>query len=207
MTTPAPEHLFTTIAKRGRASGVTRMDYQQAAKWFRDEARKVRRVNVNTMINEAPANRTFKRMDSSAIGEMCMFFYDAKGKKTLPYWDQVPLIFVVDDTDPQHFNGINLHYLSPYRRAQLMDALYKIAEKHDDKIVRLKLSYKVLKASSEFSFFKPCFKSYLKSRVKSRFLYVAPKMWDHAALLPTQRFVGATAEKVWRDSNKTIRGG
>lgn len=182
------------------------MDFREAANWFRAEARKVRGVNVNRMIEGAPENRTFKRMDKSAIGEMCMFFYDAKNKKTLPYWDQVPLIFVVDDTDPAHFLGINLHYLSPFRRAQLMDALYAIAEKHDDKILRLKLSYRVLRASSKFSAFKPCLKSYLKPNVKSRFLYVPPKMWDHALLLPTQRFVGASSEKVWRDSNKIIRG-
>lgn len=201
------EHLFTTVAKRGRASGVTKMAVKDAIRWYRDEAKKVRSVNVNRLVHGASENRTFKRMDKSAIGEMCMFHYDAKLKDTLPYWDQVPLIFVIDDTDAKHFLGINLHYLSPYRRAKLMDALYELAEKEKDQVRRLKISYKILKSASKFAYFKPCVKSYLKTHVRSRFLYVDPKMWDTALLLPTQRFVGASNEKVWRDSNRIIRGG
>jgi hypothetical protein len=202
----AAEHVFTTVAKKGRALGIGKMDYDGAKKWYQDQARKVRTINVNRMVHDASENRTFKRMDGTAIGEMVLFHYDAKYKATLPYWDQVPLIFVVDDQDPKHFLGINLHYLSPFRRAQLMQALYSVAEKHEDKVVKLNLSYQLLKGVSKFSYFKPCLKSYLKPNVKSRFLYIEPKMWDYALLLPTQRFVGASAEKVWRESNKIIRG-
>ena len=203
---PRPEHLFTTVARRGRAAGVTKMDFREAVAWYREQARKVRSVNVNRLVLEAPKNRTFKRMDSSAIGEMCIFHYDAKLKAKLPYWDQVPCVFVVEDQDPKHFLGINLHYLSPFRRAQLMDALYSLAVKERDRIVRLKLSYQVLKSASRFRHFKPCLKSYLKPNVRSSFLYVEPKMWDHALLLPTQRFVGASDARVWRDSNKIAAG-
>lgn len=201
------EHLFTTVAKTGRLAGVSKMDFKDAIQWYREQARKVRSVNVNRLVHGAAENRTFKRMDASAIGEMCIFHYDAKYKDTLPYWDQVPCVFVVDDTDPEHFLAINLHYLSPYRRAQLMNQLYTLAIKEKDKIRRLKLSYRILKGASRFAFFKPCLKSYLKSNVKSRFLYVEPKMWDTAMLLPIARFAKASENKVWRDSNKIIREG
>lgn len=136
---------------------------------------------------------------------MIMFFYDAKHKETLPYWDQFPLIFPIEMYD-DGFLGINLHYLPPLLRAKLMNALYTVAVTKKDKILKLKISYQILASAMNFSPFKPCVKRYLKGHIKSRFFYVEPTEWDMALFLPTQRFVGASDAKVWSDSRKIIKG-
>jgi hypothetical protein len=134
-----------------------------------------------------------------------MFFYHAKWEDVLPYWDMYPLIFVVD-VGADYFYGINLHYLPPVLRAKLMDALYTIAVRNkDNKIMRLKLSYQVLKSASKFKEFKPCFKKYLKSHLRSRFFYVEPREWDMAIALRTERFQKASKQTVWRQSRQIIK--
>lgn len=61
-----------------------------------------------------------------SVGSMYMFIYDAKWKKTLPYWDIRPLIFPISRSKDR-FMGINFHYLPVPYRAMLMDALYDFA--------------------------------------------------------------------------------
>jgi hypothetical protein len=57
---------------------------------------------------------------------MYCFFYEAKNKDdpdVLPYWDRFPLIFPID-IKGDRLLSMNLHYLPPFHRAKLMDALY-----------------------------------------------------------------------------------
>ena len=148
----------------------------------------------------------FSQLTKVHIGTMVMFFYDAKTKETLPYWDKFPLIFVVD-VSPSHFFGVNLHYLPPFFRAKLMDALYEIVNnKNYDQTTKLQLSYKVLKGSSQFRYYKPCFKKYLTNHVQSRFMYVSPQEWNLSLFLPTERFQKASTQTVWNDSTNIIDG-
>lgn len=197
---PTP-YIFQKLAKKAADAGIKRADYSAARKWFWDQARKVRNVDVNRMMRETPS-RMFARLDGTSVGSMVQFWYDAKHKDTLPYWDLFPLIFVVAD-EGKHFTGINLHYLPPLLRAKLMQGLYDLAVRNkDNKIVRLQLSYGLLKSAAKLAPFKPCFKRYLKTHTKSRFMYVPPADWDKALLLPTARFVGAKDTKVWADSRK-----
>jgi hypothetical protein len=102
--------------------------------------------------------------------------------------------------------GINMHYLPLNYRAKLMDALYDVAnnDKYDE-TTKLKFNYNVLNGASKYKYFAPCVKHYLTDQVRSRFLYVYPSEWDIALFLPTQRFVGATKGKVWKDSINTVR--
>lgn len=134
-----------------------------------------------------------------------MFFYDAKHKKTLPYWDKFPLVFPLDfwqaNDGTNRMLGINLHYLPPVFRAKLMDALYTTANnKKFDKTTQLRISYQILKSASKFRYFKPCVKEYILERVASPFMYVNPKRWDMALLLPTERFQKKSKQYVWNDS-------
>jgi|SRR6185369_868535 len=201
---PTP-YWFQTIAKRGRAVGIGKADIDAARAWYREQARKVRAVNVNRLVGETPS-RLFTRADGTDVGSMLMFFYDPKGKDTLPYWDQFPLVFVIEYYR-DHFLDLNLHYLPPGPRANLMDALYTIAQYDEkDQVTRLNLSYGVLKNAARFNAFKPCVKSHLFGHMRSRFFYVPPREWDMALMLPTQRFVGGSAQKVWGQSMKSIKG-
>ena len=137
---------------------------------------------------------------------MYFFMYDAKHKETLPYYDSFPLIFPVDRTE-NGFYGLNMHYLPLQLRAKLMDSLYDVTnnERYDES-TKLKLSYNILKSAEKFKPFKPTFKRYLTSNVRSRFVEIAPAEWDIALFLNAEQFIGATKTKVWADSRKIIKG-
>lgn len=198
-------YLFQLLAKNGRAAGIGPADTQAAKDWYRKAARKVAEVNVNKL-HASNESRLFSRFGVEDIGSMISFFYDAKLKDVLPYWDQFPLVFPIEMYD-DGFLGVNLHYLPPLLRAKLMDALYTVAISKKDKIQRLKISYQILASATKFSPFRPCIKRYLKGYVKSRFFYVEPREWDMALMLPTQRFVGASDQKVWQDSRNKLKRG
>ena len=119
---------------------------------------------------------------------MFMFFYDPKLKQILPYYDKFPMIILVS-VDSDGFTGLNLHYLPPKLRAQLMDALYTLSsdDNYDDK-TRLRISYDVLKAATMFSDFRPCIKKYLFNHVQSPFYEVSSFEWDIALFLPVEMF-------------------
>ena len=106
---------------------------------------------------------------------------------------------------PGGFYGINLHYLPPQLRARLMDSLYDITNntKYDES-TKLKITYDVLNSASKFRFFKPTFKHYLNSQVRSKFIEINSTEWDSALFLPTERFMKAKKTKVWSDSRKMI---
>lgn len=137
-------------------------------------------------------------------GKMYSFFYDPKHKKTLPYYDTFPIIFLMDIAD-KGFYGMNLHYLPPVLRAKMMDALYPyVSNKKFDERTRMKLSYEAMKTASKFKLFQPTIKRYLTSHVKSTFLEIPADKWEIAAFLPTARFKKASNKKVWGDSSMAI---
>ena len=129
-----------------------------------------------------------------------MFIYDALHADKLPYFDAFPLIVMVGPA-PGGFYGINLHYLPPKPRAVLFDNLISIAsDRRYDEKTKLKLSYNLLQLSSKYKLYKPCFKHYLFSQLKSRLVFVSAEHWDAALFLPTANFQGAINTKVWSDS-------
>jgi hypothetical protein len=204
----ANPYWFSRIAKEGRAQGfrmggiLGHPTAVQAMQWFRDRAAKVRAVDVKRITEDTPS-RMQVRLTPESVGQMYMFFYYAKHRETLPYWDSFPIIF------PMQFYGdstldINLHYLPPLLRAQLMDQLYTLAVTENDKIKRLNMSYQILRGAERFGAFKPCIKKHLFSHVRSRYFWVRPSEWDAAMMLPTARWQKATAQQVWGDSERMI---
>lgn len=180
---------------------------QEARNWFRARAAEVTSVNANQFMNKASKDRIVNNVTPNQIGQMLMFFYDAKLKKELPYWDKLPLIFPIE-IYADGFLGINLHYLPPMYRAKLMDALYTaVSNKKYDDTTRLQISYQIMKGVKKYRFFKPCIKRYLNSHVQSKFVKLQPTEWDMALMLPTERFQKKPKQKVWEDSVRTIKGG
>ena len=175
---------------------------QQSIDWLRKLAKSVTRINPTIVIDEAGPFKRIQNLSVNSIGKMYMFFYDPKLKATLPYYDTFPLVFPIDFKEGG-FLGINLHYLPPYLRAKLMDNLYKTSNntKYDD-TTKLKISYQILNGASQFSYFKPCVKRYLWDHVVGNYLYVEPKNWDTALMLPTERFNKANKQTVFKDSVK-----
>lgn len=135
-------------------------------------------------------------------GKMYMFFYDAKLKEKLPYWDQFPLVLPFRKV-PDGFYGINLHYLPYPVRFKLLGALHEYAT--DEKLnedTRVRVNWKLLVNLSRVAPVKACVKHYLDDHVQSRFLNIKYPDWVVASLLPVERFVGASKSKVWQDSRE-----
>lgn len=143
-----------------------------------------------------------KRMTGQKVvyGKMFFFEYDAKYKDTLPYWDRFPLT-IFFDFSPPHIIGLNLHYLTPYMRAQLMDKLNQYRnKKENDSDTFLRLNWKQLSKIPEV---KPAVKKYIISRVKMA-VQVPADEWDVAIFMPVARFQKATEKEVYRDSKRMI---
>jgi hypothetical protein len=194
--------IFDDILVKGIKAGQMPARTSTAREWFREKAKSLGKVQESQILrsdNERIKSRT-------TIGKMYFFLYDAKHKDTLPYYDKFPLIFPVDRVEGG-FTGLNFHYLPLQLRAVLMDSLYDITNnKRYDETTKLRLSYNVLKGAEKFKLFKPTFKRYLSSQVRSKFIQIEPSEWDIALWLQTEQFQGAAKTKVWADSKKIIRG-
>lgn len=130
------------------------------------------------------------------------FFYDPKTKEKLPYYDTFPLIIPIAYY-PNGFLGLNLHYIHPNHRLQLLDRLEDILtnDKYDE-TTKFMISYQVIKHNSRYYMARPCIKRYLFSHVRSKFLELNADDWDTCVLLPFEEFQKASSSKVWGDSIK-----
>ena len=192
-------YVFDNILAKGVRSGQIPARSVAARDWFRSEAQ-----STSTTGSKVIATSKGKAVRDVSIGNMYLFNYDPKHKKTLPYYDRFPLIFMIGGA-PGGFMGINLHYLPLTMRAKLMDALYDLSTdtKYDEN-TRLKVSYNLLKRAAKYNAFKPCVKHYLGNHVKSSFIKIDAAEWDIALFLPLQRFVKASKEAVYKDSRQSI---
>jgi hypothetical protein len=191
-------YIFQTLANKASKANIPNDFSQESIDWFRNSAQQVASVSAPRLMNDK--KNIVPSLTVKNIGQMFMYFYDPKYKETLPYYDKFPLILLVDFTT-DGFYGLNLHYLPPKLRAELMNALYSLKnnDKYDD-TTKLKLSYNVLKGASKYKYFAPCFKKYLHDHVVGQFLYVQTENWDKALMLPTERFAKANKSQVFKDS-------
>ena len=194
--------VFDDLLLKGVRQGELPARTQQSREWFRNQAR-TSNVRGDKGASQIVRDRS-RFANRASLGGMYFFFYDPKTKAKLPYYDRFPLIFKVGQSRGS-FDGINMHYL-PYRlRARLMDALYETSNnKRYDESTRLKLNYNVLKAATKYKEFKPTYKKYLTSNVRSRFIEINASEWDIDLFLPVERFEKASKNTVWRDSRNAI---
>ena len=148
-------------------------------------------------------------LNNADIGHLYLYVYKAKHDNILPYWDQFPLIFMVN-VSAEHFMGLNLHYIPPKARAMLMDAIndellknrYDESKPNYDKSLYTKITYSVLKNVAKNKLFAPCVKLYLKSHVQSDLVRIPGSKWADVMFLPLARFKRSTSSAVYRDSMK-----
>lgn len=170
---------------------------QNSLEWFRLNLRRIRERPVSLL-------RAGDTVTTTYTGRMYMFFYDAKHKETLPYWDRFPLVIIL-----QHYNdgflGLNLHYIPPRFRVVLLNELYTylVNKKEMDESTRLQISYDIIKSVTRLKYAKPCLKRYLKSHLDSRVSEVPVEYWDMMAMLPSQQFT-VNANTVYSKSRKQI---
>lgn len=192
-------NLFQTLELEAFRKGINPRT-QQSRDWFRQKARSLRRVNRNQLMKEDPIQLRSRFQP----GAMAMFFYDPKTKDKLPYYDSFPLVIVVDAAEGG-FYGLNLHYLPPTLRAKFLDGLMdRLTDKKFDEKTTFAVSYQYLKSASKLKYFKPCFKHYLTSNVRSRFAVVPAPEWEIATFLPTADWQKGSGRQVYKDSRNMI---
>ena len=173
----------------------------EAIKWFKKIVKQTQRAAfpAATGRKEFTGERSIGVTRKPLIGRMYLFQYKAKWDEILPYWDMWPLIFPFDYAK-NGFYGINLHYLAPNDRTDLMIRLIKaqggsgnLTERY-----RLKLSYDII---TKFKPAKPCIKRYLFGQVRGSGMYgIGGEDWSYAAALPLQKFQKQSAKYVWNQS-------
>lgn len=170
-------------------------DTQRSVQWYQSQIKTLGGLRPNKLMSN-----TSQLVNRIIPGNMYMFFYDAKTKDKLPYYDMFPLVLPFRRVN-DGFYGINLHYLPYMARFKLLGILSDYAS--DDKMnedTRLLVSWKLLNSSSRLNMIKPCVKRYLYDQLQSRFLQIKYPDWVTASQLPVERFEGADKGSVWRDS-------
>jgi len=193
------ESIFTDLEAKAYRQGIQPRT-KESLKWFRGQLANMKQINRWKLLKD----ERLHQVSRPRVGEMFMFWYDAKTKDKLPYYDQFPLILMVDRA-PKGFYGLNLHYLPLTLRARLFDELRATVNNTTyTENTRMALAYNLLKSTQKLKYFKPCFKRYLTSQVESGIVKVQPTEWEVALFMPTQKFKGATATNVWNDSRRSV---
>jgi hypothetical protein len=153
---------------------------------------------------------------------MYLFFYDAKTKDKLPYWDRFPLIFILEITQ-DGFTGLNLHYLPPRLRVRFLYELYKYEiQEPDEEILgqgdkldmyhaelmrsKIRMTYEMISSIRKLRYFKACYRKYLTTQIINRPLEVTPDYWDSIAMLPLAQWQKKEQKEIWKESLEKING-
>jgi len=196
--------LFEKIAKQALEAGVTPRT-RESMIWF---ARKLRSMQVGSR-EALIRSKEFKRRSRlnvtlPLIGTVHMFRYEPKNETKLPYYDQYPLVIIVDRAKGG-FLGLNIHYLPVLLRARFLDVLYKdLNNEKFDETTRMNTRWRRVNRGLTKKFLKPMIKHYLSDHVDGYIAQVYPDEWDTAMFLPFQRFRKANQNTVWRDSYQQI---
>lgn len=167
-------------------------DTKRSVNWYQQQVKKISGLTPGNLFKSGSLTTRI------LPGRMYMFFYDAKYKDTLPYWDMFPLVLPFKAV-PGGFYGINLHYMPYLARYKLLGRLHDYAT--DDKVEdnrRVQASWEVLNGFSSLAPIKKAVKHYLYDHVSSRFLTINYTEWVIASQLPVERFVGANKTDVWK---------
>jgi len=167
----------------------------KSTQWYRDKIKEFGQPGAMDLIRDGKQART------PHYGRLNMFFYDPKGRKTLPYYDTFPLVLPIERY-PDGFLGVNFHYLPMGLRLKLLDRIVDFSNntKFDESTI-IDANYSQLKNIREI---KPTLKRYLAGRVKTRFRRVDADEFTVAALLPIARWKNGTQQDVYKDSRKMI---
>jgi hypothetical protein len=188
-------NVFAAQVEAAARQGLVLANTRKSWNWLRQNYESVnKRAGSFSAIKSSTEER-----ERPTIGRMYHFKYDPKTKDRMPFWDTFPLVIPVEPAEGG-FYGINFHYLPLRERALLMDRLYEFANNDKmDRTTKIRVSYSLLKQSARLKLFQPAFKRYLFSQMRSRFLYIDPSDWMAALFIPSERFEGATKQKVWTE--------
>lgn len=195
--------VFADLLKKNTSSGTIPTRMSEARTWARSKASSLMKSPQSVVSRSGSHSVT---TPAAAMGSMVLFNYSATTAKDLPYWDAFPLVFPIS-ADSTGMYGINMHYLPPPMRAQLMDALWKYASgPNTDPSTTMQLSYSTLQAAARMPYYKPCVKHYLNRGLMSNLVVIPATEWNVALFLPLERFQKASSSHVHQESRRIIRG-
>jgi len=171
---------------------------QKSRTWFQQQARLLGTQHIAPQkLVRSDASRNVPKI---LPGELYLFQYDAKHQDKLDYWDMFPLVFPFSKL-PDGFIGLNMHYLPYQFRIMLLDRLMVFKNRKDlTEDAKLKFQWGTISGVSQFKWAAPCVHRYLGQQVQSPFKRIDPQDWATAMMLPVERFVGASKQKVWTES-------
>jgi hypothetical protein len=181
-----------------RPDGKGKKSYQ----WYQGQ---IRKLGLNTLTpNKALDSGIGKLVSNVMVGKMFLFMYNPKMRDTLPYYDEFPLVLPFNVVKGG-FLGLNLHYLPPLLRMNLLNNLMKLADTpRISKNTQLRMSWNIIGNYSRFPEVKPCVKTYLYPHVQSRFLEINPHDWRAAIFLPLESFQKESKSTVHKLSKDII---
>lgn len=182
-------------------SGEVKKKVERSAGWFKDKLKglkgelrnRISRTNPSEFYRTADNkinSDAFKRKVN--LGDMFCYYYDPKYAKTLPYYDQFPLIMLIG-AEEDTFLGINFHYLAPRFRAQLLDR------------INAKEGVINWKKVSGISMIEPTVKRYRFDHIASRIVPIEKEEEEITIFLPLEKFRKASKSTVWGDSKRRFR--
>lgn len=167
---------------------------QQANQWLMKEIPKLGNVSRASLVKDPMGS------SNSVLGSINMFYYDAKLKDKLPYWDKFPVALVLDMYN-DGFLGLNFHYIPIRTRILLLDRLMDLANNTKvDQSTRLVATYDTLKGVARYKAFEPCIKRYLSAHIQSQIVPVPADKWAMVCMLPVENFQKASKQHVWSQS-------
>lgn len=179
--------IFIKYMDRARAANIE-LGTKRSMDWFRKIIRKDRQPRFSNVVE----GKT--KVTAPEVGKMYTFIYLPKHRKTLPYYDETPLI-IVTDVDKYGWSGINVHYLPPVLRAKLF---WEIGYNNSS-------PERIAKMVQEHEMSTAVFKKYLVKQTYSRLMEIPLEEWEIAIQLPYESFIGQTNRNVWNDSKENIK--
>lgn len=166
----------------------------ELAEWFTTKLTSPKNMNTSVARNKLlNAETRWTDNDSTFVGGLFFFKYNAKTKDKLPVWDKFPMAMIIDRyTDG--FLALNMHYLPKGRRAALIGIVNKF--KGDNKmsnVVKAQAkNWQYMKNSSggvATGYMGKTVKRYLFTNVRSQFIRIDPDEYDKAIQLPLEEWV------------------
>ena len=174
--------------------------------WFRDKVKEITakgkeigkgsigtirrqfsRTNPNQFYREAETKISRGQITR---GSLFAYWYDPKWAEKLPYYDEFPMIMMVEKAK-KGFIGLNFHYLPPMLRARLLD--------------RVKGRGITWSAIKNIDVVKPAVKRYLTNHIGGKVVVIPEDEEELSIFLPLERFKKESLATVWKDSKRKMR--
>ncbi|SVD08288.1 uncharacterized protein METZ01_LOCUS361142, partial [marine metagenome] len=199
------DSFFQKAHKRAKQLGIIERN-ESSREWFQNYALE-QGLNYRSMDMLRTGGR---RVSDIKLGRMYFFRYRPEQPRDM--YDEFPLIFLLSE-EPDTFDGINFHYLSPKLRAILLGKMLMYLN-NQDYSNRTKLFARkfrsMIQTNKRFKHAKVIYKRYKAEDVQSKILQVHPLDWELAITVPTERFKtvsgGRTmSKKIWLKSAKLAK--